>query len=74
MAWRQGVNWDVPTRSENGTSFTWEHVAIHVLMDIRAELQKLNRVFACPNFQAVPRILRRISANTSKPKRRRKAQ
>lgn len=28
-----------------------------VLMDIRDELKKLNKVFACPNFLAVPRHL-----------------
>jgi Tfp pilus assembly protein PilO len=41
-----------------------------VLQDIRDELQKLNRVFACPNFQDVPQILREIRRNTAKKKRK----
>lgn len=35
-----------------------------VLMDIRSELQSLNRVFACRNFQEMPDILRDIKRKT----------
>lgn len=44
-----------------------------LLMDLRDELQKLNAVFACHNFQQVPAVLRQIRANTSKPKRKKAA-
>lgn len=36
----------------------------NVCEDISAELQQLNRVFGCHNFQAIPRKLDRISRNT----------
>lgn len=51
---------------------TWSRDAIQcvVLMDIRDELQKLNAVFACANFQSIPRTLRTISRKL--PVRRRK--
>lgn len=62
---RTNVEWKTP----DGTNFRWEHVAIEVLMDIRSELQKLNRLLHCPNFQSIPRKLTRISANTAKPKK-----
>lgn len=50
---------------------TWEEASVAVLMDIRDELKQLNRIFACPNFQQVPRILKTIRANTTKRKRKR---
>lgn len=51
---------------------TWEKVGIAVLMDIREELRTLNRLLSCPNFTGIPATLRRISANTAKPKKKRK--
>ncbi len=44
-----------------------------VLMDIRDELKRLNSLLHCGNFMRIPRILDRISANTHKPKKRKKA-
>ena len=64
---------DWPLNNEAGVIATWQHVQIAVLMDIRDELKRLNRVFACSNFQNVPHVLRRISANTAKPRRKKKA-
>jgi hypothetical protein len=46
-----------------------EQAQLAVLMDIRVELQTLNRVLACPNFQAIPQTLKRISRNTAKPRK-----
>lgn len=43
---------------------------LSVLMDIRRELQKLNNLLGCDNFIRIPRILTRISANTSKRRKR----
>lgn len=60
-------NWSAPA----GGISTWEQAAVFVLMDIRAELQRLNAVFACQNFLDVPKVLRAIKTNTRKPKRRR---
>ena len=46
----------------NGTqSYTYENLRLAALMSIRDELQKLNRVFACPNVQKGFAALQRIS-------------
>jgi hypothetical protein len=37
-------------------------------MDIREELQRLNRLLHCQNFTAIPSELRKIARNTAKPK------
>lgn len=39
-----------------------------VLMDIRDELQKLNRVFNCGNFLSLPHVVQGIEKNTRKRK------
>jgi hypothetical protein len=49
--------WDLPTNEANGAIESWDHVKIAVLMDIRDELQELNRTFNCPNFRMMPRQL-----------------
>ena len=43
-----------------------------VLMDIRGELQNLNRLLHCHNFADIPRMLIQIKRNTAKPKRKKK--
>lgn len=62
-------DWALP-RSDSGHIDSWQLAQIAVLMDIRDELKQLNRVFACANFQNIPHVLGRISANTAKPKRK----
>jgi hypothetical protein len=59
------VNWDVP-KNEEGNIRSWEGVRLSVLMDIRDELQKLNRILGCHNFLDVPHKLDRIDVNTKK--------
>lgn len=49
---------------------SWEQVGIAVLMDIRHELQELNRLLGCRNFMEIPASLKAIKQNTSKPKRK----
>lgn len=54
--------------------FDYGACQLAVLMDIGTELQAMNEtlsVLKCSNFIAVPRILRRISANTHKKRARR---
>ena len=46
------------------------HAQLAVLMDIRDELQALNRIFQCHNFLAIPQKLDAIAKNTQKKKRR----
>lgn len=63
---RSGVEWETPK-----DHFHWDHVAIEVLMDIRAELRRLNALLHCGNFTAIPHILRDIKTAASRPRRRR---
>ena len=51
---------------------SWERAGIAVLMDIRDELKRLNRLLWCPKFVSIPATLRRISRNTAKPMQTRK--
>ncbi len=48
------------------------HAQLGVLMDIRDELQNINRILYCKNFIAIPTILRGISRKlpTQKPAKR----
>lgn len=65
MARHKDTEWNLPDRAES-----WDQVAAAVLMDIRDELKKLNRVFECRNFMDVPHKLERIARNTVKRKRK----
>lgn len=66
MARHPNANWKLPQ------DLSWNHVPIAVLMDIRDELQKLNRLLHCGNCVAIPHKLDKIIVNTMKTKRRRK--
>lgn len=73
---RQCKDWDwtLPTGD-----YTYDSAQLAVLMDIRDELKLIrlcqtdirNRL-NCTETMAIPRMLRRISANTAKPKKRKK--
>jgi hypothetical protein len=62
---RVGVDWATPE------SFTWQHVEIELLQDIRAELRELNALLHYPNFTGIPATLRAIARRL--PARRRRA-
>src|SRR5882762_6574866 len=59
MARYKNVAWVLPG---NESDTTTPNVVVEqaLLMDIRDELQRLNRVFACSNFLSIPRSLRSI--------------
>ena len=65
MARHKDSYWQLPQELRD-----WEEVGIAVLMDIRDELQHLNRTLDCEDFQAIPRKLERIARNTSKRKKK----
>jgi len=58
---------------EEGGGYRDNMVIAGLLADLRDELRKLNRVFACPNFQEVPQILRDIKRNTRKKRKPKRA-
>lgn len=66
MARHKDINWQLPEKQLE----TWAQVNVAVLMDIRDELKTLNALLRCPNFQAIPAKLDRISRNTAKPKKK----
>lgn len=43
-------------------------VMLAVMLDIRDELRKLNALLSCGNFTGIPRTLKQIATNTTKPK------
>ena len=55
---------------QTGNVPTWERVGIAVLMDLRDELQRLNRLLACPQFLSIPSKLEAIRHNTRQPRKR----
>lgn len=62
----KNTNWSICRNADDSVS--WDGAQLAVLMDIRDELQQLNRVFSCHNAQDIPNILRRIDKNTKKAK------
>lgn len=71
---RKNANWQLHPNADG--SMPHEDAKLAVLMDIRDELQSLNRILQCPNFIAVPRKLddiktelRQVRLNTRKKKR-----
>lgn len=86
MARHKNLNWDIPARYDGLSGLDVDHAMLAVLMDIRDELQRANsqrddaknhlsamqRRLDCSDTLAIPRILKRISFNTAKPKNRKK--
>lgn len=66
----KNANWNLGQSNSNGR-FTFDQIKVAVLMDIRDELQKLNRLLHCPNFVAIPRKLDAINKKLP-PRRKRK--
>lgn len=65
---RKNVTWVLP----GSPNFFWEHASLAVLMDIREELQAINRRLNCSETLEIPRLLREIRRNTTKPRKKRK--
>lgn len=68
---RKNVDWQLKTNQDGSVPHQDAHLA--VLMDLRDELQKLNRLLHCSNFIEIPRILRAIRRNITKPRRKKKS-
>lgn len=61
----KNLNWNLPS-TEEGKLPKWDYVPIALLMDIRDELQRLNKLLGCANCVAIPRKLDQIEVNTRK--------
>lgn len=66
MARFKNANWDITPVSSTGSVGTWAESHAALLMDIRDELQTLNRLLGCPNFTRIPMVLDKIVANTKR--------
>jgi hypothetical protein len=70
-------NFHWKTRTSENFYMNAQHyrmASLATLMDIRDELQTLNRLLSCTNFVNIPRTLRQIAQQTKKRKYVRKAQ
>lgn len=65
MARHKDADWNLPNLIG-----TWERVNTAVLMDIRDELYRLNRILGCLNFARMPHDIKQIRLNTTKRKRK----
>lgn len=63
---RKNINW---TLSDGSISYDGAQLA--VLMDIRDELQAIRARLDCYETREIPRTLRRIAANTARPRKKR---
>jgi len=68
---RPTKGWDWRIEKNGVGDYSWEQVTASILMDIRDELKLMNMRLQCPDFIAVPRLLREIRRNTAKPRKRR---
>lgn len=68
---QKNKDWSLPL-AENGALQNWDMVQLALLMDIRDELQTLNRLLSCPNFVAIPRLLEAVRRNTARRRRKKK--
>ncbi|MFA5901032.1 MAG: hypothetical protein WC829_18180 [Hyphomicrobium sp.] len=62
-------NWNLGAANSEGR-VTFDQITVAVLMDIRDELQKLNRLLHCPDFMAIPSKLDAIHKKIPARKRR----
>lgn len=60
MARHKNAQWNLNEKVQS-----YEELNAAVLMDIRDELQTLNRLLACPNFVGMPQVLKQIRRNTA---------
>ena len=69
MARFKDCNWELPETPDHQIK-TWEAVQFALLMDIRDELQTLNRLLSCRRFMDIPLVLDQIQRNTKKRPRK----
>lgn len=69
MSYPRNVDWNV--KPDFDGQYAWAAAQLAVLMDVRAELQKLNSLLHCDNAVAIPRILRDIRRRLPQPKAKR---
>lgn len=69
---RKEKGWEWTISPGIGGNYSYESAQLAVLMDIRDEMEKMNRLLHCHNAVDIPNILRRIDKNTKRPAPKRK--
>lgn len=64
--------WNVQDTTGKYAAADTDHAILAVLMDIREELRGVSGRLDCSETLTIPRLLRKIATNTTKPRRRRK--
>lgn len=64
----RNIEWNLAENPDG--SVTIPHCQTAVLMDIRDELQRLNRLLNCYRFIGIPNQLEKIARNTTKRRRK----
>jgi len=65
MARHKDLDWNLP---EGTPGHSYDSILAALLMDMRDELRALNATLRCQETQRIPRYLRRIAANTARPR------
>lgn len=63
---RRTKNFHWNDERDSSGNYSWNQAIVAVLTDIRDEMQTLNGILTCPNFQDIPNKLDRIKRNTAK--------
>lgn len=73
-AYRPGslANRDWAWIHSNDDRYDWPRIQAEILLDIRAELRKLNATLDCKNFQQIPIVLQQIRDLLAEQKPKRK--
>jgi hypothetical protein len=62
---RVNNQWRTP-EGKPGEAFTWEHVKVEVLQDIRSELTRIRQLLECGNIQRMFRTIERLDKRVAK--------
>lgn len=62
----KNLQWNIKEITPN--SISQHHSLMCLMMDIRGELQRLNQLLHCKNFQEIPKTLKKIAAKKRKPR------
>jgi len=70
MARHKNTNWDLP---EGSPHHSWVSIHAALLMDIRDELQAINRTLRCQKSLGIPHTLTAILQKLPEPRKRKKS-
>lgn len=66
---RSHGDWNI--HGDDDGTLSVDRIQALIMSDVLRELRTLNALLACPNFIGIPSMLKRISRNTAKPRKRR---